>query len=89
MFGFSCNAANQIQIGLSHVVRLEALIDAAGTSFTAVGKHFQGNRYFGVDSDITTTYYLSSAMGTVLAAGDCPVPKANVNNILNAGYRGM
>lgn len=80
------NAVNQMSIGLSNGVRLEALIDAAGTSFTGVGKHFQGNRYFGVDSDRTATYYLTGAAGTVLTAGDCPVSTLNVDNILAAGY---
>ncbi len=80
------NAVNQMPIGLSNGVRLEVLIDASGTSFTGAGKHLQGNRYFGVDSDRTATYYLVGAAGTVLTAGDCPVSTLNVDNILSAGY---
>ena len=84
------NATNQMQIGLSNGVTLESKIDAAGTgsSFTAVAKHLQGNRYFGVDSDVTATYFLTGAAGTVLAAGDCPVSTA-ANLDLAAGYTAM
>ncbi len=79
-------AANQIPISLSNGVRLESLTDVMGSSFTAVGKHLQGNRYFGVDSDFSATYYFPGSSGTALVAGDCPVSTINVDNIVAAGF---
>lgn len=67
-----------LQIGLSNNVDLVASTDVAptaGSTFTAVSKHPQGNRAFGIDADVTATYFSTSfnagdMVGFRIVAGD-------------------
>lgn len=83
------NATQSMQIGLSTGVNLNALIDASGTSFTAVSKHLQGNRYFGVDSDVTATYFKAGTAGTAMVAGDCPASVILTDEMTANGFTAM
>ncbi|MFK5953653.1 MAG: prepilin-type N-terminal cleavage/methylation domain-containing protein [Desulfobacterium sp.] len=83
------NVSNQSQIGLSNGVKIETVTDLLGSCYTVVGKHLNGNRYYGADSDTPITYYLTGSVGTVLAAGDCPVSTISVDNILATGFIGL
>ncbi|MFK5953654.1 MAG: prepilin-type N-terminal cleavage/methylation domain-containing protein [Desulfobacterium sp.] len=64
------DGTNSMQIGLSNKVSLEAVVNTAADAFNAVAKHVGGNRSFGIDSDVTATYFIASAPGTTMAT--CP-----------------
>ncbi|MFT5698170.1 MAG: type IV pilus assembly protein PilA [Desulforhopalus sp.] len=55
-----------LQYPLGNGVDILANMDATGTSFTAGTKHFQGNNYYGSDSDSTAVFV---AVGTALNQG--------------------
>ena len=85
-----------MQIPVGQGVTLVATTDAAAppnlpTSFVVVGKHTQGDTFFGVDSDTTAVYQDSSAaaaatgIGYALAAGDEPASSAQVDDFALAG----
>jgi len=81
------NATQFMQIGLSNGVSLNCLIDATGSSFTAVSKHLRGNRYFGIDSDVSATYFLAGVAGTVLLPAICPASTTPALDLV--GYTAM
>lgn len=60
-----------MQIGMSTGVSLRSVINATGSAFNAAAKHLQGNRTFAVDSDVTATYFLTGAAGTIFADANC------------------
>lgn len=73
-----------LQVGIGNLVSLVATTNAAlpgppavaiNTTFTAVGKHQNGDTYFGVDSDSTAVYVDAggaASTGVVLVAGNEP-----------------
>lgn len=69
-----------------------AVAPALATSFVAVGKHLQGDTFYGVDGDATAVYQDSSAgvpatgVGYTLAAGDEPASLPNADDF--AGIAG-
>ncbi len=67
------SAATNITFGISQAVGLIVNTGPNGTSFTAVSKHTQGNRCYGMDSNSTSVYWSQNATGTAgtaLALGD-------------------
>jgi len=81
-------AANWVQIPLSNGVSMVVNVDAAGSSFIAASKHFQGNTFYGADSDVTATFRSTAAapavplVGAVLVAGDCPASVAGADDLV-------
>lgn len=67
--------------GVSLVATTDALTAAnpTATCFTIISKHLNGDTYYGIDSDSSSTYHVPvpGSSGTILAAGDEP---ASVNN---------
>lgn len=78
-----------VQIGISTGVTIIAVSDAAGTAFNSTGKHFQGNRRYGVDSDVTATYWITAPAGTPMVAGDCPAAVIITDEMTLGGYAAL
>ncbi len=84
---FVRNTNGALAIGLSNNVTLVANVEAAAAvSFIAGSKHIQGNRLYGVDSDITATYNSLGGTASVGVAhlgnggGDLPACTANADD---------
>ncbi|MDY0220198.1 MAG: prepilin-type N-terminal cleavage/methylation domain-containing protein [Desulfobacterium sp.] len=75
-----------VPIGISTGVSIIAKSDAEGTSFTSTGKHLQGNRIYGVDSDVTATYWKSSDPGDVMENDDCPESNITDNDLIDDDF---
>jgi prepilin-type N-terminal cleavage/methylation domain-containing protein len=73
-----------VNIGLGNGVSLVASTNASYSTYTAVGKHLQGDTYYGVDSDVMITYQeiVAANAGTILAAADEPAPLAGDDFLL-------
>jgi prepilin-type N-terminal cleavage/methylation domain-containing protein len=56
------------EIGISSDVELVSNTDADGTSFAMLSKHLSGNRIYGVDSDITATFFQTATISQSLTA---------------------
>jgi len=77
-------AARGVQIPLGNNVMLQSLTNAGGAGITAsstfvgVGKHTNGNTYYGVDGDTTAIFFseAQNSEGTLLVAGDAPASTA-------------
>lgn len=64
-----------LKISLSSKVSLLANTDAAtGRSFILLAKHLHGTRIYGVDSDVTGTYFQSSMVGLSLSGTGVNAP---------------
>ena len=70
-----------VPIPLGNLVVLYSIVNeavegvtAAGSSFTAVAKHDNGNTVYGADSDVTAIYHAPEAIdpGTRLTEDECP-----------------
>jgi len=98
---FISDGTNGLNIGLSNNVVMgcvTGLGNAAApfnfTAYTAVAKHINGNRAFGVDSDTTATFWAATA-GTfdtdnyTLVIGDVPAVGATGVNALGAGWTAL
>lgn len=59
-----------LQVGLSNNVSMIIHTNATGATFTTVGKHANGDRFFGADSDVSNVQFLAGVAGTALVAGD-------------------
>ena len=78
---------NTLQIGVSNNVTLAAVSSATGNAFNAAAKHVQGNRAFGVDSDVTATYRRETApfiVGYTLLLADVPAAVAGADEFAAA-----
>lgn len=75
-----------LAIGLGNGVSVVASTDALNASYTAVGKHVQGDTYYGVDSNVMITYQevVAANAGTPLAAGDEPAPVVAQDDFVTA-----
>lgn len=78
-----------LQIPLSNGVGMEVQVDGTGSSYTAVAKHTQGNRYYGADSDVTATYVDAGVagaplVGVAMEGGECPVSVAQTSDLGDA-----
>lgn len=75
-----------LQISLSSNVSVVVNTDAAtGMSFTILAKHLHGMRIYGVDSDVSGTYFQTSATGLSLAGSGVNIPSVS-NNFDFAGW---
>ncbi len=64
-----------LNIGVGNAVTIVANTEgAAGASFTCAAKHLQGNTFYGVESDSTSTWQNTAVafVGTALVVADCP-----------------
>jgi prepilin-type N-terminal cleavage/methylation domain-containing protein len=79
--------AQFLQIPLSNGVSLVVNVDGTGASYAAASKHFQGNSFYGADSDVTATFKSTAAapavplVGKVLALADCPASVAQADDL--------
>ena len=73
-----------VNIGLGNGVSLVATTNGPYSNYTAVGKHLQGDTYYGVDSDVMITYQevVAANAGTILAAADEPASLAGDDFVL-------
>lgn len=78
IMGNDASGANRtLAIGLGNGVSAVASTDATASSYVCLGKHLQGDTYYGVDGDASLTYQdTNGAAGTALAAGDEPAAPA-------------
>jgi prepilin-type N-terminal cleavage/methylation domain-containing protein len=79
--------AQDLQTPISNGVNMVATTDGSGASFTCLGKHLQGDAYFGTDSDTTNIYTdrANANIGTALAAGDEPSAVASQDDFAPGG----
>lgn len=79
----SANTARGLNIGLGNFVSIVASNANAGSGFTAVTKHLQGDTMYGVESDTTAVFQEpwdganGKPVGTALVAGDTPASTPN------------
>lgn len=81
------NTPRNLPIGISNGVSLIAGTEAGKASYTAVGKHQQGDTYYAIDSDVSTVYQevVPANAGTILAAADAVAPTVGNDDIAAAG----
>lgn len=84
-------AIQTLQIGFSSRVSMVVNTNATGQTFTAVGKHAGGDRFFGADSDVSNVQFLAGVAGTAMVAGDAETAATaiGVDDLLAAGYTSM
>jgi type IV pilus assembly protein PilA len=58
------SSATSMGVGISQSVAMKINSGPLGASFTAVSKHTQGNRCFGMDSNSTSVYWSQNTAGT-------------------------
>ncbi len=65
------SAATTFSVGLSQNVFIILSTNPTGaTSFTAATKNTAGDRCYGMDSDVTSIYWVNGPTGTAMAKGD-------------------
>lgn len=82
----AANNNRTVALGISNGVSLAAGTDANNASYTAIGKHAQGDTYYAVDSDVMITYQevVAANAGTLLLIADLPASTINTDDILAA-----
>lgn len=80
-----------LQIGLSNNVLMLINTSATGSTFTAVAKHTNGDRFYGADSDVSNVQFLAGVAGTAMVAGDAETAATaiGVDDLGAAGYTSM
>lgn len=66
------NGVTGLIFGLSNRVSLYGVVDGAGLAYNVTVKHVSGNVLYGVDSDLSSTFWLASTSGATLAIADTP-----------------
>jgi prepilin-type N-terminal cleavage/methylation domain-containing protein len=75
-----------IAIGLSNGSSILASTDGAYASYSAIGKHMQGDTYYAVDSDISITYQevVPANAGTALLVADAIASTPATDDVIAA-----
>lgn len=78
------SAATTMPLGISQGVGISIGTSGSGGSFTIVTKNTAGDRCFGMDSDVTQSYWVNGVIGTALLAAANPATVAATNDLNGA-----